>query len=104
MAIEREIKESPMPQGIDETIVYLLTTTPWASDPTSPSAKIYSFIDDAYTDVTSTNMSGTASATGDVITLPAVGSLVVDTRYRIEVQFTVSGNIFEPFAWIDAER
>ena len=104
MATNREIKESPLAQGADETIVYTLTTTPWASTPTSPSAKIYSFIDDAYTDVTSTNMSGSASTNGDVLTLPAVGSLVADTRYRMEIQFTVSGSTFEPFAWIDAER
>jgi hypothetical protein len=100
----REIKESPVTQGTDETIVYTLTTTPWASDPTSPSAKIFSFIDDVYADVTSTNMTGAASAVGDVITLPAIGSLVVDTRYRVEVQFTVSGNTFESYAWIYAER
>ena len=104
MATNREIKESPLAQGADETIVYTLTTTPWASTPTSPSAKIYSFIDDTYADVTETNMSGTASATGDVITLPAVAALVADTKYRMEIQFTVSGNTFEPFAWIHAER
>ena len=104
MATNREIKESPLAQGVDETIVYTLTTTPWASTPTSPSAKIYSVIDDEYVDVTSTNMSGSASATGDVITLPAIGSLVVNTTYRMEIQFTVSGSTFEPFAIIQAER
>ena len=29
----REVKESPLPQGIDERIAYTLTTTPWGSNP-----------------------------------------------------------------------
>lgn len=100
----REIKEGNQYQGADETIVYTLTTTPWASSPTSPSAKIYSVSGDTYTDVTSTNMTGSASAVDDVITLPAIKSLTAGQKYRVEVKFTVSGNTFEAWADLFGER
>jgi len=104
--VKRETKESPIFQGADETIAYTITTTPWASTPTSPSAKIYSYTQatDTYTDKTSTLMTGTASVSSDVITLPAVAGLTAGTRYRVECQFTVSGNVFEPYFWIYAQR
>ena len=105
MATSREITQGLQVQGSDEQIVYTLTTTNWASSPTSPSAKIYSVVGDVYTDVTSTNMpAGTASAVGDVITLPKIVSLTAGIMYRVEVQFTVSGNLFEAYARILCER
>jgi hypothetical protein len=104
MSTRREIKEGMQYQGADETIVYTLTTTPWGSSPGSVSAKIFEVDGDTYTDKTSTNMTGSASATGDIITLPAIHSLVAGTLYRVEVAFTCSGNIFEAFAYINAER
>ena len=103
-AISREITEGRQTQGEDETIVYTLTTTPWGSSPGSLSAKIYSVSGDTYTDVTATNMTGSASATNDVITLPAVHSLAAGTLYRVEVVFTCSGNTFEAYAEIMGER
>ena len=100
----REIKEGLQYQGEDETVVYTLTTTPWGSSPTSPSAKIFSVVGDTITDTTSTNMTGSASANGDVITIPAIHSLTAGTLYRVEVKFTCSGNTFEAFAELQAER
>jgi hypothetical protein len=100
----REIKEGLQYQGADETVVYTLTTTPWGSSPSSEAAKIYEVDGDTFTDKTSTLMSGSASATGDVITLPAIASLVAGTLYRVEVVFTCSGNVFEAFAELQAER
>lgn len=99
----REIKEGLQYQGADETVVYTLTTTPWGSDPDTVSAKIYSVVGDTITDTSSTNMTGSATATGDVITLPAIKALVAGTYYRVEVKFTCSGNIFEAFAELQAE-
>jgi hypothetical protein len=100
----REIKEGLQYQGADETIVYTLTTTPWGTSPSSTAAKIYSVVGDTLTDVTTTNMTGSASATGDVITLPAIKALVAGTTYRVEIAFTCSGNVFEAFAELKAER
>ena len=104
MSVIREIKEGIQYQGADEIIKYTLTTTPWASTPTNTSAKIYSISGETYTDVTTSCMTGSTSVVGDIITLPAIASLTAGTRYRVEVKFTVSGNTYEPFAYIMAER
>ena len=103
-AIKREITEGRQSQGSDETIVYTLTTTPWGSSPGTTSAKIYEVDGDTYTDKTSTLMSGSASATNDVITLPAISGLTAGQLYRVEVLFTCSGNVFEAYAEIMGER
>ena len=103
MATSRQITEGRQYQGSDENITYTLTTTPWGSSPTSTSAKIFSISGDTLTDVTSTNMTGATSVTGDVITLPAIDGLTAGTEYRVEVKFTISGNIFEAFAFILCE-
>lgn len=92
----RKIKESPLHQGADEKIAYTLTTTPWVSSPTSP---VVVLKNEAGTDVSSTNLSGTASATGDVITTPLVQSVTPGAKYRLEVKFTVGSGIYE--AWAD---
>lgn len=103
-SISREIIEGVQLQGEDESIVYTLTTTPWGSSPSSESAKIYSIVGDTITDTTTTNMTGSASAANDVITLPAIHSLSAGTLYRVEVKFTCSGNTFEAYAFILGER
>jgi len=100
----REIKEGLQYIGADETIVYTLTTTPWGSSPSSPAAKIYEVAGDTYTDRTSALMTGTSSATGDVITLPAIHGCTAGTDYRVQIQFTISGNIESCFVELKAER
>jgi hypothetical protein len=100
----REIEQGLQYQGEDESVVYTLTTTSWGNDPGSPSAKIFTYIGGTYTDVTSTIMTGSASASGNVITLPAIASLVDGTMYRVEVQFILSGSTFEAYAWILGQR
>lgn len=104
--IRRQIVEGEQPQGEDEVLIYTLTTTNWASSPTNTSAKIFSHdqTDGSYTDVTATNMSGSTSVSGDVITLPTITGLSDGTRYRVEVQFTVDGSTYEPYAWIKGDR
>ena len=92
----RRIVESPLYQGEDEQVVYILTTTPWASDPSSP---VVTIKDDDGEDVTADFTSGSASASGDVITTPTILDLVAGTQYRLEIKFTVDGNVLE--AWAD---
>ena len=105
MTISREVIESPMPQGVDEEIVYTLTTTPWGSSPTSISAKVYDVTDGARTDVTSTVMpTNSPSAVGDVIALSPLKALTDGKAYRVEVKFTCSGNKFEAWCNIYAEQ
>ncbi len=96
----REAIKGVLVQGVDEQIAYQVTTTPWGSSPTNVAVVVKN---SAGTDVTATVTSGTASVMGDVITLPVIKSLTAGEVYRVEVKFTVSGNILETFFWIAAE-
>ena len=106
----REIFEGEQEQGTDESIVYTLNVNNWGSSPSSPSVAVYSLkkdgdYDDIDADVTSTVMpSGSASVNGDVITWPALTSLTKGVTYRMEMKFTISGNVFEAYAIIKCER
>jgi len=105
MTVRREIVESPMEQGKDESISYTLTTTPWGSSPSTISCLVFDITDGAYTDVTSTVMpTNSPSAVGDVITLSPLKLLTADHQYRVEVKFTCSGNVFEPYCIIQAAK
>lgn len=104
MAVSREVKESPLKQGVDEQIAYTLTTTPWGSTPTAVAVAAYDITDGTRTLVTSTVLSGSASVSGNVITTPVVKSLTAGYVYRIEIKFTSSGNIFEAYLILNAEN
>ena len=94
---DRQTKERDIVQGADEEIVYTLTTTPWGSTPIGETVKAYDTSDNS--DVTATVFSGSTSVSGDVITLPILKSLTAGEIYRIEIQFTAGGNVFE--AWFE---
>lgn len=105
----RQIKEGLQEQGVEEEIVYTLTTTPWGSTPTSISVKAYSVTEvtspPIYTDVTSTVFPvNSPTALGDIITLSPCKAMTEDVLYRIEIKFTCSGNKFEPYAYIRCRR
>lgn len=105
MTDRREVREGRQVQGCDESIVYTLTTTPWGSNPGSLAVAVYEVgANGTRTDVTATVMpSGSASAVGDVISLPALTGLEAGVLYRVEVQFSCSGNVFEAYAYITGE-
>lgn len=105
MSVKREIKESPIKQGVDEIIAYTLTTTPWGSSPSSVAVVVKDVTKgETLTDVTNTVMpTNSPSVSGDVITLSPLKLLTVDHKYRVEVKFTCSGNVFEAFAHVLAE-
>lgn len=98
----RQILESPLYQGVDEQIAYRLTTTPWGSSPGSPVVKLYKVSDGS--DVSASCLSGAASAVGDVITTPKVQNLAEGESYRLEIKFTISGNVMEAWALIHGEQ
>ena len=106
MSAIREVKEGKQYQGVDEYIAYNITTTPWGSTPTSVAVKAFLMGNPGTkgTDVTATVLTGSASVTGDIITLPALSALTLGRVYRVEVKFTCSGNIFEAFFWVEAEE
>ncbi len=104
MSYERSVEEGDQAQGVDEQIVYTLSTTKVGSSPTSPSVKVFD-VKASYEDVTSTVMpSGSPSVASDVITLPKLQSLTAGKVYRVEVKYTVSGNLIETYFNVIAER
>lgn len=93
----RKFKESPMKQGQDEEIAYILNTTPWGGYDSDAAAIIK---DASGTDVSSTNMSGSVSASDPNITTPLVISLAPNVKYRLEIKWVKSGNTFEAYGEI----
>lgn len=84
-----EINESPIYLTAGETRLYTVTFEQ-GSIVASTSAKIYK----NGSDVTSINMSGATSVSGNVVTLPTIGlatALIGGERYVLEVAATVDG-------------
>ena len=103
----RMIVESPVYQGEDETIAYSITVpTSWGtSDFSSISCILFEDPEGDNDDVSATKLSGSASASGQVITTKAVTGLTAATDYRLDVKFTSSeGNILECYMIIKAVR
>ena len=98
----REVKESPLPQGVDERIAYTLTTTPWGSSPGTLSTALKTL--PGLIDVSAAKLTGSTTASGDVITSPVVFGLVSGQQYRLEFKFTCSGNVFEAFLILQGEE
>lgn len=100
----REAVQSDLRQGVDERIIYTITTTPWVTDPAS-TIVIVKDVDNDYADVTATLMPiNTPTESGDVITLSLLRDGTQDTRYRIEVKFTAGGGTWEPWFEVVFER
>jgi len=99
----REVVEGTQRQGADEGVAYQVTTTNWASTPTSPSVVVYRTSDE--TDVTSTVMNpNSPSVATDTITLSPLDSLTAGERYRVELQFTATGySPAEVYFFVEAE-
>jgi len=91
----RRIKESPLYQGVDERLIYTLTTTPWVAGPTSP---VLTIKDSTGADVTATYSTGSTTASGDIITTARIISLVAGAQYRFEIKWTVGSNVYETWA------
>ena len=98
----RAIREGRQLQGVDEKIVYSITTTPWGSSPTSVTVVAKDMSASAQ-DVSATVLSGSPAVIGDVITLPKVQSLTAEHLYRIEIKFICGNNTFECYFEIQAE-
>jgi len=106
MTVRREVKESPTPQGIHEEIIYSLDTLPWGGTPTNPVITVFLVEDgEVYTDAEDDVMPvNEPSVDGDDIILSPLKDLTIGERYRVEINFTVLGNVEEAFGLVDAER
>lgn len=99
---QREWIESPLIQGEDEEIVYVLDVSEWGNNPTGISVVVK---DEDGADVTATVTSGSPSAlTDNTIQLPTIQDLTAGTEYRVEIKFTISGSILECYGYIRAEE
>jgi hypothetical protein len=74
----------------DEDLAYDVNTSPWESSPSSPAMTVVDLA--TGTDVTSDVLTGSISASGDVITLKKFGNgnLVAGRTYRIKLTFTTT--------------
>lgn len=88
-----EVNEGVQYQSADEELAFKITTTNWQGTPTSPTFNV--FDESVDLDVGTTVCPGTASSSGNDITLPLLKDLTVDHSYRVEVEFTVGSNIWE---------
>ena len=98
----REVREGRQEQGTAEAIPYQENTNPWGGSPTNVAVTVIDQSND--TDVTSTGMSGTASVSGNWITLPTLSSLTAGRSYRVNVKFTTSKGTLVGHAFVDADR
>ena len=80
-------------QRPDEDIAYTVDVSNVGSSPTVNDVKAYQRSDGS--DVSDTVLTGSATVSGDVITTPKVGSLTDAVTYQIEVNYTISGNVYE---------
>lgn len=101
---ERKFLEREWEQGVDEIIAYQVDTSLWpgTGDPASVVVKLYQM--PAYTDVSSTNLTGSNSVSGDIITTEFVTSLSEGVQYRLEVKWVKSGNTLEAYGFIRAKQ
>lgn len=97
MTATRKFKNTPIDQGEDEIVAYTVDTSVWpgTGDPGTITVVIK---DRDGTDQTATNLSGSASNSGDVITTPVVTGLKTGgSPYQLEVQWVKQSNTLE--AW-----
>ena len=92
----REVAEGRQYQGEDESIAYTLDVSAVGSSPSSVSV----VVKEAFTGeaVTATVMpTNSPTVNGNVITLSALKLLTAGVLYRVEVKYTISGNILENY-------
>ncbi len=98
---KREVNESPLTQGEDESIAYTIDFTRWGT----PSAPVVTLYDETSAeDVTGSKLTGSASVTDNVVTTPEVYGLTRGRTYRLSCAVTIDGNTMSAFCRIKAER
>lgn len=106
MPYSREGAGSPFPQGEDEEISYEFDFTPWvdSSAPTTPVVTLWNIISpNKETDLSSSNLSGSASVSGNIVSTPLVYDLKRGAEYRLNVLVTLDGNKKSAFVKILGE-
>jgi hypothetical protein len=101
--ITREVKESPIAQGVEEQIAYRIDVAPWGSAPTDVDMVV---LDESagFADVTGSVTTGAPGVVGDVITLPLLHSLELNHVYFVEALWTAGGQRLSAWARVYAIR
>jgi hypothetical protein len=106
MTVHREVIESPMEQGLEEVISYSLDTTPWGGAPSAPECTVYDVTDrdriDITEDVMPTNEPVVDEDDPNTIILSPLRD-IEEKKYRVEVKWTSSGNVFEAYCIINGK-
>ena len=87
----RSVVQGIQRQGIDESVIYNVTTTPWGSSPTTCSMGVWERVTGVWTNCTTATTTGALSTFGDVITLPQILSLNEGHTYRVITEFITGG-------------
>ena len=104
MGTTRKFQDSPAYQGADEEIIYWFDTTPWGGSVSTPPSSPTAVIKDGGNDVSTTHLTGSASVYDTTkIKTPKVIGLVPERKYRLEVKFTIDGNVLEAYTEIIGE-
>ncbi len=100
---KREVIEGTQYQGEDESISYTLNVVAVGSSPSSVSAVVKD--ETAGTVVTATVMPINApTVDGNVITLSPLRALTAGHMYRMEVKYTIDGNVLESYCFVQAQE
>lgn len=100
---DREVLEGKQYQGVDESIAYTLDVSAVGSSPTSPVVVVKDITNG--TTVTATVMpTNSPTVSGDVITLSLLKLLTAGILYRVEVKYTISGNILESYFYVQGQE
>ncbi len=97
---ERLFQNSPRGLGVNEIWAYTVDTTPWGGYTSNVTVTLF---DSGSEDVSSTNLDGSASVSGDVITTPKVTGLTAGEIYKIVVEWVNNGNTNEAYGHIVGE-
>lgn len=100
----RMIPGSPFPIGENEQLPITLDTTKWAASPSAPVVTLADITSGTETDVSGTNLSGSATVNGSVITLPLITNCTRDKQYLLRVRFSSGGATFVAWAELQGER
>lgn len=96
---DREVAEGKQYQGEDESISYTLDVSAIGSSPSSVSVVVKEAF--SGTAVTATVMpTNSPTVNGNVITLSPLKLLTAGVLYRVEVKYTISGNVLESYFYV----
>lgn len=98
-----EVAEGRKVQSTDGSVAYTVDTSNVGTNPTNATVTAFD-LTNGYLNVSTAVLAGTASASGAVITTPAVHSLTAGHLYRMEVKFTISTNVYEHYFEIQCEK